>query len=95
MLKIASLLSCSNSTGQWLFFGKLDATPMFYGTFSDEQPNCLELCQHGRLPVKVWNMPLVDASRPYIKNENEFFNSWEDYFNRHPFNSLTQEFSQY
>lgn len=95
MLKIASLLSCSNSTGQWLFFGKLDAIPMFYGSFSDEQPNCLELFQQGRNPVRVWNMPLVDASQPYIKNENEFFNSWEDYFNRYPFNSLTQDYSQF
>lgn len=95
MLKIASLLSCSNTTGQWLFFSKIDQPPMYYGTFSDEQPNCLILCQQGRPPIRVWNMPLVDATNPYIKNETEFFNNWEDYFDRHPFNSLTPDFPQY
>lgn len=95
MLKIASLLCCSNSTGQWLYFGKIDVIPISYGTFSDEQPNCLELYQQGRMPVKVWNMPLVDANHPYIKNENELFINWEDYFRRHPFHSLNQDYTQF
>ena len=45
MLKIASLLSCSNNSGQWLMFEKVTAQNcnQFYGAFEESQPNCIFL----------------------------------------------------
>ncbi|OHT13652.1 39 kDa initiator binding protein [Tritrichomonas foetus] len=86
MLKIASLLSCSNQSGQWLFFGKSDTIMSFYGTFNDSEPNCLELFHMNSPPVRIWNMPLTDANGDYIRDEITSYLSWEDYFQKHPVN---------
>lgn len=90
MQKIASLLTCSNESGQWLCFGKLDPHTMargIYGTFDDNEPNCLVIRQTGRDPIRVWNMPLIEVGQRYVIDEHgEMYESWDDYFRRNPVN---------
>lgn len=87
MLKIASLLSCSNNTGQWLMFEKVapQNCNQFYGAFEESQPNCLML--NTKPPTKIWNLPSIEArpNQKYIFDQkNILYLSWEDYFQRNP-----------
>lgn len=87
MIKVSSLLICSNTGGQWLIFTKYNGSSQCYGYFSDEQLNCLELNQIGKPTIHVYNQPLVQANHSFVRNENEFFKNWEAYFAKYPFGS--------
>lgn len=86
MLKIASLLSCSNATGQWLMFDKVTQNMnQFYGAFEETQPNCLVL--NSKPQIRIWNLPYVDArnNQKYIFDQNsKLYSSWEEYFQNNP-----------
>lgn len=87
MLKIASLLGCSNATGQWLMFEKFSPQVLnqFYGAFEELQPNCLML--NSKPPVRIWNLPNVSAqnNNKYIFDQNrKQYSSWEEYFQNNP-----------
>ena len=88
MQKIRSLLTCSNSSGQWLAFERSDPSSSpsgIAGTFDDHEPNCLVIRQMKGPPIRVWNMPLVDTSEPYVVDEHgERYESWDEYFRRNP-----------
>lgn len=90
MLKIASLLNCSNSTGQWLSFAHFHQPQNLYGFFRDDQPNCLQIIDSGRI-IQVYNMPLIDANGFYVKTAEDVFRSWDDYFRKHPLISYQQD----
>ena len=88
MLKIASLLGCSQRTGQWLRLDTQDFMPSTtsWAAFDDNEPNCLVIHKGGSV-AKVWNLPLVDAGqeRYYLVDDSEQkYLSWEDYFDAHP-----------
>lgn len=89
MIKIASLLQCSNSTGQWLCFNKIDINQMkFIGQFDENEPNCLNLIRidhTGISKTRVWNLPLTNSTEPYIIDEkNNTYDSWDQYFDINP-----------
>ena len=85
MLKIASLLNCSNNTGQWLVFAKNEVPNSLYGSFLDSEPNKLEIRLNGKVIISAWNLPLVDANRQYIRGENGLlYYSWDDFFQKNP-----------
>ncbi|OHT16337.1 39 kDa initiator binding protein [Tritrichomonas foetus] len=87
MLKIASLLSSSNNSGQWLMFEPQTMNAnTFYGAFSDNEPNCLVLNYRNK-PVRIWNLPNVEAmpnKRYIVDEENRYYSSWEEYFQYNP-----------
>lgn len=98
MLKISSLLKCSNSTGQWLRFdntcnqklypgGSFD-TQKPSGSFDPQKPNCLQIYRVDGTCERVYNHPLRDAednTRPYIIDENNgIYQSWDAYFSKNP-----------
>jgi hypothetical protein len=92
MLKIASLLTCSNNTGKWLTFDS-DPTSMHqlpYAFFDPNEPNCLEIHPVSRHAERVFNNPTVDSNgKPYLYDEQgKMYYSWEEYFNQHPINSV-------
>lgn len=88
MLKIASLLLCSNNSGQWLCFNQMDPLlnqMKFYGQFDENEPNCLNLNHVGVSKTRVWNLPLTSANEPYIIDEkNTTYDSWDQYFKVNP-----------
>jgi hypothetical protein len=88
MLKIASLLQCSNSTGKWLTF---DADPEIraggtYGSFDTRMPNCLMLHHGDRAITRVFNDPTVESgTRSYvIDDQGKGYGDWDEYFRMHP-----------
>lgn len=91
MLKIASLLNCSNNNGQWLIFDSSITPGSFWGFFEDQEPNRLVLKQSHSITIRtqnVWNMPLISAKdfNCYILDDkNCSYRSWEEYFNQNPF----------
>lgn len=89
MIKIASLLMCSNGNGQWLYFNKDDqyySQLKEYGQFDENEPNCLNLIHVGVSKIRVWNRPLTSASEQYVIDENNNkYGSWEQYFKINPF----------
>ena len=87
MLKIASLLSCSNSTGQWLNFDPNPTSSSFYATFRDSEPNCLVLNRKHSEPECIWNLPHIEAtnnSKYIVDADDKYYSTWEDYFHFHP-----------
>ena len=92
MEKIASLLNCSNRSGQWLRLGQLDSRTTargIYGAFDDNEPNCLVIRQTRRAPIRVWKVPLIEAGQRYVIDEHgETYESWDDYFRRSPVNRV-------
>ena len=97
MLKIASLLTCSNNSGNWLTFdtdsGHVHQPP--YASFDVNCPNCLVIIRKDksldkdRSIEKVYNDPIVpqDPQRKmmYLVDENQKrYSSWEEYFEQHP-----------
>lgn len=83
MLKIASLLMCSNNTGSWLVFGKSHNNDPC-GFFDENEPNCLIL-KKGNVYSRVWNMPLIEPPRDYLfDEERNGYSSWDFYFEKHP-----------
>ena len=88
MLKISSLLRCSQKTGQWLRFLTQEPMPEPYAVFDDNEPNCLVIRKHG-LVSRVWNLPLIDHGdrQAYLVDENDQkYSSWDEYFDTHPIN---------
>lgn len=91
MMKIASLLTVSNDTGQWLAFDP-ESVSTSHGFFDERQPNRLVLNfpDSGLPPTgtkSVWNLPLVDFNYNYICDElGHTYPSWKDYFDRNPIN---------
>lgn len=89
MLKIASLLSCSNRSGQWLIFDPTITPGPYCGSFEDQEPNRLVLRCTQTITIttqSVWNMPLISAKDNYIIDEkNCTYRSWEEYFHQYPF----------
>lgn len=91
MLKIASLLSCSNNSGQWLIFDPSNTPGPFCGSFEDQEPNRLVLRCTQSITIttqSVWNMPLISAKNNYnyiCDEKNCMYRSWEDYFHQYPF----------
>lgn len=88
MLKIASLLSCSNDNGQWLIFSKdanMATNPLIQGAFDDQQPNCLVIHTRSH-QYKIWNLPNEEAlkSKYIIDQSHTFYSSWEEYFQNNP-----------
>ena len=87
MLKIASLLLCSNNNGNWLTFENLSERQMqlipgapFTGSFDLDEPNCLVL-RYPNAIKRIWNDPTIDAFGIYLFDErgNKFF-SWDKAF---------------
>jgi hypothetical protein len=87
MLKIASLLSCSNVTGNWLSFDRVQNSsrpPFAY--FDPGMPNCL-LVHHGdNRTERVFNDPTAASGlQPYVIDEGgKMYKDWEEWFGRHP-----------
>jgi hypothetical protein len=87
MIKIAGLLTSSEKHGQWLSLQPVDqaAQPQLSGMFDDKEPNCLVLRALGKPAVRVWNLPLVEASDPYVTDERgRLWRGWEVYFKENP-----------
>jgi hypothetical protein len=86
MLKIASLLDCSQRTGQWLSF-EAEGIPLpVTGSFDPQEPNCLVIRNHG-IVTKVWNAPFVEAGgkQGYVFDQaGQIYRSWTEYFEKHP-----------
>jgi hypothetical protein len=87
MLKIASLLSCSNGTGKWLVFerDRSNVKPPF-ACFDREMPNCLIVCHGDNVKEKVFNNPVVEVGKEeYIVDESgQLYRDWGVWFRRHP-----------
>ncbi|OHT06240.1 39 kDa initiator binding protein [Tritrichomonas foetus] len=84
MLKIASLLGCSNNTGQWLAFEPVGQNIPLCGTFDENEPNRLVLRNRSTVTC-IWNAPLAPASQNYVIDEyNKVYPSWDDYFRNNP-----------
>lgn len=91
MLKIASLLSCSNNSGNWLQFDENPTmTPSYtVGYFDKNEPNCLVI-KHNGITSRVWNNPLIDAFGNYLTDENNRrYVQWEEYFQQNPLRDQT------
>jgi serine/threonine protein kinase len=87
MLKIASLLTCSNNTGKWLTFdSQAPETGVAQARFDDAEPNCLVVKHCDGKLERVYNDPLVPHGRdPYVTDQRgEAFMNWDDYFRIHP-----------
>lgn len=90
MQKIASLLSNSNHSGQWLSFTKIDplqSSLSILGQFDENEPNCLVLTQlnkNGVSYTKIWNLPLASCRENYIADQQQIYPSWDSYFSMNP-----------
>jgi hypothetical protein len=89
MVKIASLLMCSNSTGRWLSFdsaGDARRQPP-YAIFDDTEPNCLIMHKVNGI-VKAYNHPNVAVSTAqglYVIDEaGRRYTGWDQYFLQNP-----------
>jgi hypothetical protein len=60
ILKIASLLTCSNATGKWLTFEKTPTKHPF-AAFDPEMPNCLVVHHEEKTVEKVDNNPILET----------------------------------
>jgi hypothetical protein len=87
MLKIASLLTCSNGTGNWLTFDRghsASRTPFAY--FDPAVPNCLVVHHGDNMMEKVYNNPTAESGRePYVIDEfGKVYKDWDEWFGKHP-----------
>jgi hypothetical protein len=87
MIKIASLLTCSNETGKWLTFDSavIPNRQLPFAQFDEKQPNCL-VVHHGDQSVeRVYNHPNLDANLAYVLDESGAkFGDWDAYFKQRP-----------
>jgi hypothetical protein len=94
MLKIASLLTCSNQSGKWLTFEFDRVVPHTppYACFDESMPNCL-VVRHGDNTIdKVYNDPNVEAGdgSSYLFDEHgKVYGAWNEYFQFHPVKSVS------
>jgi hypothetical protein len=85
MLKIASLLTCSNQSGKWLTFesGHQIQHSLPYASFDDLMPNCL-IVHHGDGTIdRVFNDPnmsAIDDSAYLFDDHGKVYKSWNEYF---------------
>jgi hypothetical protein len=89
MLKIASLLTCSNGSGKWLTFDPEHTMNMHvpaFARFDEHEPNCLIVRHCDGLTEKVYNDPLADGvSSSYLRDERGMrYSNWEEYLRQHP-----------
>jgi len=88
MLKIASLLTCSNNSGKWLTFDFDRLVPHSppYACFDENSPNCLVIHHADNSIDRVYNDPGQEANSgaAYLSDEREQYSDWADYFQRHP-----------
>lgn len=91
MLKISSLLKCSNNTGQWLRFDNKPGDMDPSGMFDSHTPNCLVIRKRNGSTCRVYNHPLRAAPEEdstgvhYVIDETgRSYPSWEDYFEANP-----------
>ena len=99
MLKIASLLLCSNNNGNWLTFETptdpsqipmLTGAPLA-GSFDIQEPNCLIL-RYPTVIKRIWNNPNVDAYGSYLTDERgNRYQSWDKVFEQAPIHSFNQD----
>jgi hypothetical protein len=87
MLKIASLLGCSNATGQWLTFEKDQGhlkVPVAY--FGAKCENCLTVCHGDGWVERLYQNPCVEAEsgRYLIDDDGNTYQDWEEWFDDHP-----------
>lgn len=83
MLKIASLLLCSNNNGNWLVFDPTTVQTMsgYQGSFSPSSPNCLIFRSPDGTVRRFWNHPMIDAYGVYLICENGAkYSSWDKVF---------------
>ena len=90
MLKIASLLLCSNNNGNWLTFDapehQMQIMPgaPFTGSFDSNEPNCLVL-RYPTVIKRIWNHPTVDAFNTYLSDERgNKYQAWDKVFELQP-----------
>jgi hypothetical protein len=87
MIKIASLLTCSNETGKWLTFDSIARVqrPLPFAQFDEKQPNCL-VVHHGDQAVeRAYNHPNLAAQMAYVLDESGAkFGDWDAYFKSRP-----------
>jgi hypothetical protein len=87
MLKIASLLTCSNATGKWLTFDRSRpaARPPF-AYFDSSTPNCLMIHHADNTREKVYNVPTIESGQiGYLIDESgKQYKDWDEWFARHP-----------
>ena len=85
MIKIASLLTCSNGTGKWLSFEPSERYSGVTGRFDESEPNCLVIQRRNQGALRAWNMPLVSASEKYVVDEHgKLYESWDEFFKWNP-----------
>ena len=82
MLKIASLLLCSNNNGNWLYFDPRQVPQgQMNGSFDPLKPNCLVIRYSNNVVRRVWNHPIIDAFGIYLIDDNENrYTAWDKYF---------------
>jgi hypothetical protein len=96
MLKIASLLTCSNATGKWLTFDRTHATarpPFAY--FETSIPNCLSIHHADNTHEKVYNVPTLESGGDgYLIDEyGKQYKDWDDWFGQHPIKHQQQSYA--
>ena len=86
MIKIASLLTCSNTSGQWLVFGPYPPSSNLYGAFNEREPNCLVLNLNlQNCNRMVYNNPIQNTGYDYVIDQfGRTYKSWEHYFQVNP-----------
>jgi hypothetical protein len=86
MAKIASLLTNSNSTGQWLTFERegIDAAPCTF--FDWAMPNCLVVRHAGMVSERVYNVPTAEAQVEVypLDDFGKAYRDWDEWFSTHP-----------
>jgi hypothetical protein len=87
MLKIASLLTCSNASGKWLSFDRdhSGARPP-YAYFDLQMPNCLVIHHGDNSQERVYNNPIVEAgTETYLVDDSgKGCKDWDEWFTKHP-----------
>jgi hypothetical protein len=97
MMKIASLLTCSNSTGKWLTFDRTPGElPTGQGRFEEGEPNCLLVKHSDGQEERVYNDPTIaHGMREYLTDDRGFkYRDWDDYFQSHPVRIVDLEYGE-
>jgi hypothetical protein len=87
MLKIASLLTCSNETGNWLTFDRWRSAPRApFAYFDPAVPNCLIIHHGDNVTERVYNNPTAESGQePYVIDEfGKAHRDWDEWFGKHP-----------
>jgi hypothetical protein len=92
MLKIASLLTCSNASGKWLSFERDHSAARPVGFFDLAMPNCLVINHGDQTCEKVYNDPTaVAGTESYVIDDaGKAYKDWDDWFAKHPIRHANQ-----